>query len=67
MARYGKKYIEARHKADRSIRYSLHDALQLVKDTASANFDESIEVAVRLGVNPQGVGKVPRVLVVAKG
>ncbi|MEE8303210.1 MAG: 50S ribosomal protein L1 [Candidatus Tectomicrobia bacterium] len=81
MARYGKKYIEARHKADRSIRYSLHDALQLVKDTASANFDESIEVAVRLGVNPRhadqmvrgsvalphGVGKVPRVLVFAKG
>ncbi len=81
MARYGKKYIEARNKADRSIRYSLHDALQLVKDTASANFDESIEVAVRLGVNPRhadqmvrgsvalphGVGKIPRVLVFAKG
>ena len=81
MARYGKKYIEARNKVDRSIRYSLHDALQLVKDTASANFDESIEVAVRLGVNPRhadqmvrgsvalphGVGKVPRVLVFAKG
>ena len=81
MARYGKKYIEARNKIDHSIRYSLHDALQLVKDTASANFDESIEVAVRLGVNPRhadqmvrgsvalphGVGKVPRVLVFAKG
>ena len=81
MARYGKKYIEARNKIDHSIRYSLHDALQLVKDTASANFDESIEVAVRLGVNPRhadqmvrgsvalphGVGKIPRVLVFAKG
>ena len=59
----------------------MHEAIQLFKDTASANFDESIEVAVRLGVNPRhadqmvrgsvalphGVGKVPRVLVFAKG
>ena len=59
----------------------MRDALQLVQALAVANFDESIEMAVRLGVNPRhadqmvrgsvvlphGVGKVPRVLVFAKG
>ena len=81
MARHGKKYIEARKKVDRERRYALDEALQLVKDLAFANFDESVEIAVRLGVNPRhadqmvrgsvvlphGVGKVPRVLVFAKG
>ena len=81
MAQHGKKMLEARKKFDKSRRYELRDALQLVKDTAFAQFNESVEMAVRLGVNPRhadqmvrgsvvlphGVGKVPRVLVFAKG
>ena len=81
MARHGKKLIEARQKVDRNSKYSLREGLQLVKELASANFDEGVELAVRLGVNPRhadqmirgsvvlphGVGKVPRVLVFAKG
>jgi large subunit ribosomal protein L1 len=81
MAQHGKKMLEACKKFDKSKRYELRDALQLVKDIAFAKFDESVEMAVRLGVNPRhadqmvrgsvvlphGVGKVPRVLVFAKG
>ena len=81
MAQHGKKMLEAYKKFEKSKRYELHDALQMVKDIAFATFDESVEMAVRLGVNPRhadqmvrgsvvmphGVGKVPRVLVFAKG
>src|SRR5262249_23076462 len=81
MAQHGKKMLEARKRFDKSRRYELRDALQLVKDIPFATFDESVEMAVRLGVNPRhadqmvrgsvvlphGVGKVPRVLVFAKG
>ena len=62
-------------------KYELREALGLVQDMAFAKFDETIEIAVRLGVNPRhadqmvrggvvlphGVGKVPRVVVFAKG
>ena len=81
MAQHGKKMLEARKRLDKSKRYELHEALQLVQELAFAKFDESVEMAVRLGVNPRhadqmvrgsvvlphGVGKVPRVLVFAKG
>ena len=81
MARYGKKMSEARQKIDRETKYELRDAIQLVQELAYARFDESVELAVRLGVNPRhadqmvrgsvvlphGVGRVPRVLVFAKG
>lgn len=81
MTQYGKKMLEARKQYDTAKRYELHDALQMVKELAFAKFDESVEMAVRLGVNPRhadqmvrgsvilphGVGKVPRVLVFAKG
>jgi len=81
MAQHGKKMLEARKKFDKSRRYELRDALQLVKDIAFAKFDESVEMAVCLGVNPRhadqmvrgsvvlphGIGKVLRVLVFAKG
>jgi large subunit ribosomal protein L1 len=81
MAQHGKKMLEAHKKFDQSRRYEIRDALQLVKDIAFAKFDESVEMAIRLGVNPRhadqmvrgsvvlphGVGKVPRVLVFAKG
>ena len=68
-------------KSDRNRRYSLPEAVQLVKESSFAKFDESVDIAVRLGVNPKhadqmvrgavvlphGTGKTNRVLVFAKG
>jgi large subunit ribosomal protein L1 len=81
MAQHGKKAREALSKIDSGKRYGLHEALQLVKELSFARFDETVELAVRLGVDPRhadqmvrgsvvlphGVGKTPRVLVFAKG
>jgi large subunit ribosomal protein L1 len=81
MASAGKKYEEALKKIDRSVYYDPAAAVALVKETASAKFDESIDVAVKLGVNPKyadqmvrgtvvlpnGTGKSKSVLVFAKG
>lgn len=81
MARHGKKINEARGKIDSTKRYELREALELLKELSYARFDESVEMAVRLGVNPRhadqmvrgsvvlpnGIGRVPRVLVFAKG
>lgn len=81
MAHRGKRYQEALKKFDRSQFYSISDAVRLVKETASAKFDETVELSVRLGVDPKrsdqqvrgavvlpfGTGKVPKVLVFAKG
>jgi large subunit ribosomal protein L1 len=77
----GKKYLAARNLVDRTKRYDLAEALALVKKIHPAKFDETVEVAVRLGVDPRhadqmvrgsvvmphGIGKVARVLVFAKG
>jgi large subunit ribosomal protein L1 len=81
MAQHGKKISSARQRVDKTKRYELREALQLVQELSYARFDESVEMAVRLGVNPRhadqmvrgsvvlphGVGRVPRVLVFAKG
>jgi large subunit ribosomal protein L1 len=81
MPDYGKKYAAARNLVDRAKRYDLTEALALVKKIHPAKFDETVEVAVRLGVDPRhadqmvrgsvvmphGIGKVLRVLVFAKG
>jgi large subunit ribosomal protein L1 len=81
MAKSGKRLTTALALVDRERRYSLDEAVQLVVETAKAKFDESIEVAVRLGVDPRqadqnvrgtvvlpnGTGKTSRVLVFAKG
>ncbi len=77
----GKKRGAALQKPDKSRRYALSEAVSLVKELAFANFDESVDVAVRLGVDPKhadqmvrgavvlphGTGKANRVLVFAKG
>ena len=77
----GKKYAEAIKKVDRNKRYDLDGGIQLLKETGQAKFDESVDMAIRLGVNPKhsdqmvrgtvalphGVGKSVRVLVFAKG
>lgn len=81
MAKKGKKYQEAAKLVDRQKSYEAAEAIELVKKTATAKFDESVEVAVRLGVDPKkadqqvrgavvlphGTGKTQRVLVFAKG
>ena len=53
MPNYGKRFAAMRQKVDSERRYSLEEALKLVKETATAKFDESVDVAVRLGVNPR--------------
>jgi len=77
----GKFQKEAKAKVDRSRNYPVEEAMALVKDTAYAKFDETVEIAVRLGVDPRkadqmvrgavvlpnGLGKTVRVLVFAKG
>ena len=81
MTDHGKKYLAARNLVDRMKRYDLAEALALVKKIHPAKFDETVEVAVRLGVDPRhadqmvrgsvvmphGIGKVARVVVFAKG
>jgi len=81
MANRGKKYVEARNKVDRDKRYELEEGIKLVMETAHAKFDEGVDLAVRLGVDPKkadqmvrgtvvlphGIGKRVRVLVFAKG
>ena len=53
MAKSGRKYIEVRQKIDPQKKYSFDDAIVLVLDNAYAKFDESIDVALRLGVDPR--------------
>lgn len=81
MAKNGKKYQDAVKEVSREQAYDTHEALELVKKVAPAKFDETVEVAVRLGVDvkkadqqirgavvlPHGTGKTQRVLVFAKG
>lgn len=77
----GKAYSAALAKVDRTRRYPLEEGLRLVHETARAKFDETVDMAVRLGVDPRqadqnvrgtvvlphGMGKAVRVLVFAKG
>jgi large subunit ribosomal protein L1 len=81
MAKHGKKYTEAAKLINPETFYEPLEALELVKKSATAKFDETVEVAVRLGVDPRkqdqavrgvvvlphGTGKTKRVLVFAKG
>jgi large subunit ribosomal protein L1 len=81
MAGRGRKYREIVNKIDRLRRYSFKDAVQLAIDCAYGKFDETVDIAIRLGVDPRhadqmvrgtvvlpnGEGKEVRVLVFAKG
>jgi len=81
VAKRGKRYLEAAKKVDREKMYEPREALELVKSIAPAKFDETVEVAFRLGIDtkradqqvrgavvlPHGTGKTKRVLVFAKG
>ena len=81
MAQVSKRYKALAAKIDRNKLYALDEALKLVKETAKAKFDESIDVAVNLGIDakksdqlvrgsvvlPKGTGKTMRVAVFAQG
>lgn len=81
MANTGKRVRAAREKVDVNAAYSLEDAVKLIKSNATAKFDETVEVALNLGVDPRhadqmvrgvcqlpaGSGKTVRVAVFARG
>ena len=81
MATHGKKYRAAFEKVDRAKRYSFQEAVQLALATHYTKYDQGLDIAVRLGVDPRhadqmvrgtvvlphGVGKTVRILVFAKG
>jgi large subunit ribosomal protein L1 len=81
MWRHGKKYRESAKRIDANLTYQPRQAIDLVKSGAFAKFDETVEVAIRLGVDPRhadqvvrgtvvlpaGTGKTVRVLVIAVG
>ncbi|GBD37918.1 50S ribosomal protein L1 [bacterium HR37] len=77
----GKKYLEVKKRVDPQKAYTVDEALKLIEETKTAGFDETVEVAVKLGIDPRqadqqvrgaivlphGIGKDIRVLVFAKG
>ena len=81
MATKGKKYVDSAKLIDRAAQYDVNEAMELVIKTATAKFDETVELHVKLGVDsrhadqqvrgaivlPHGTGKTARVLVFAKG
>jgi large subunit ribosomal protein L1 len=81
MANRGKKYLEAAKKVEREKTYSLTEAAELLKETGTAKFDETADIAIKLGVDPRkadqmvrgtvllphGTGKEVKILVFAKG
>ncbi len=81
MAKHGKRYLESIKKVNRDTLYEPEEAIRLVKELANAKFDETIDLAFRLGVDPRhadqqvrgavvlphGTGRTLKVLVFAKG
>jgi large subunit ribosomal protein L1 len=81
MAKHGKKYLAAAEKINREKDYEPREAIALAKDTSTTNFDATVEIHLRLGVDPRhadqqvrdvavlphGLGKSVRVLVFAQG
>lgn len=81
MAKFGKKYVEAAKKVDRTKTYSVAEAVKLAKETNIAKFDASVEVSFKLNVDPRhadqqirgamvlphGTGKTQKVCVITQG
>ena len=77
----GKKYLEAANKIEKGKAYSIEEAVKLLGETKVANFDESVELVLRLNLDtkkadqqlrgatvlPNGIGKTKKVLVLARG
>ena len=76
-----KKYLEAASKVDKTKSYTKEEAIKIVKEIATAKFDESVELSMRLNLDtkkadqqlrgaivlPNGTGKTKKILVIAKG
>lgn len=81
MPKHGKKYVAAAAKVDADKLYEADEAIALLKEVSTANFDETVEIHARLGIDPRqadqtvrstvvlpgGTGKIVRVLVFAQG
>lgn len=81
MKKYGKKYVEASSKVDKTKSYTVEEAVKLAKETSTTKFDSSVEIAIKLNIDtkkadqqlrgslvlPNGNGKVKKILVLAKG
>lgn len=81
MKKYGKKYVEASKNIDKNKAYNVEDAIKLVKESSITKFDSTIDVAIKLNIDPKksdqqlkgslslpnGTGKTKKVLVIAKG
>ncbi len=81
MKKFGKKYVEASKKLEKNKEYSVEEAIKLVKETSITKFDSSVDIAIKLNVDPKkadqqlrgslvlpnGTGKSKKILVIAKG
>ena len=81
MRKFGKKYVEASKKVDKTKLYTVEEAIKLVKETSTTKFDSTVEVAIKLNIDtkksdqqirgsivlPNGTGKTKKTLVLAKG
>ena len=81
MKKFGKKYVEASKKVDKTKLYTVEEAIKLVKETSTTKFDSTVEVAIKLNIDtkksdqqirgsivlPNGTGKTKKTLVLAKG
>jgi len=81
VSKHGKNYLKARSLKEDEKEYTIEEAVSLLKKAAYAKFDESVEVAIRLGVNPKysdqmvrgtvvlphGTGKTKKICVIASG
>ncbi len=81
MKKFGKKYVEASNKLEKNKEYPINEAIKLVKETSITKFDSTIDIAIKLNVDPKkadqqlrgsfvlpnGTGKTKKILVIAKG
>ncbi len=81
MKKFGKKYVEASKNVDKTHEYSVTEAIKLIKETSVTKFDSTVDVAIKLNVDPKkadqqlrgslvlpnGTGKTKKILVIAKG
>lgn len=81
MKKFGKKYVEASSKVEKNKEYSVTEAIKLVKETSITKFDSTVDIAIKLNIDPKkadqqlrgslvlphGTGKSKKILVIAKG
>ncbi len=81
MKKQGKKYVEASKNVERNKEYALEEAIKLVKETSITKFDSTVDIAIKLNIDPKkadqqlrgsfvlpnGTGKSKKILVIAKG